>query len=231
MDFGIIGDILFPPACVACGTGIEKGVICGPCRAGIARYRTLFCGSCMARLPLDRKICHPGAPYLLGAAGPYDDNALAALIHALKFRGIAAAAEPLAGILAEYAAERLRSGIAGYIVTPLPLSLKRRRSRGFNQSALIAERFAALLGLPFEEHLIARIVHRKPQSETKDIFERHENARGCFAADAAGAHKIAGAAVLLIDDVVTSGTTFTEAARVLKASGAKKIIALAVAKA
>ena len=231
MDLGIIGDILFPPTCVACGGGIEKGVICGPCLAGITRYRTLFCGSCMARLPMNRKICHAGAPYLLGAAGPYDDGALAALIHALKFRGIAAAAEPLAGILADYAAERLRLDLANAIVTPLPLSANRQRSRGFNQSALIARRFAAALDLPLEEHLLRRIVHRKPQSETDGILERLENVRGCFAADAANARKIAGATLLLIDDVVTSGTTLTEASTVLKANSAKKIIALAVAKA
>ncbi len=231
MDFGIIGDILFPPACVACGAGVGNGVICGPCAAGIVRYGTLFCGTCMARLPMNRKICHADAPYLLGAAGPYDDAALAALIHALKFQGIAAAAGPLADILADYVAGRLRLDLAGAIATPLPLSPKRERSRGFNQSALIARRFAATLGLPFEEHLLKRAIHRKPQSETMDILERRENVRGCFAADEAHARKISGANVILVDDVVTSGTTFTEAAKALKAAGAKKIFALAAAKA
>lgn len=231
MNFDIIGDIFFPPACIACGDGIAQGAICNQCLSGIERYRTLFCGTCMARLPENRKICHLGAPYLLGAAGPYDDATLAALIHALKFQGIASAAEPLADMLADYAARRLRLDLVEYIVTPLPLSLKRQRSRGFNQSALIARRFAATLGLLFKEHLLKRIIHRKPQSETSDIFERLENVRGCFAPDEAHAQKISGAKIILIDDVVTSGTTFTEAAKVLKSAGAKKIFALAVAKA
>jgi ComF family protein len=232
MDLGFIGDILFPPACIACGESIAAGVICGRCLAGIDHYGTLFCGTCMARLPENKKICHAAAPYLLGAAGPYSDGTLAALIHALKFRGIRAAAGPLADILAAYA-RRIRIDPGGFIVTPLPLSAKRRRSRGFNQAALIARRFAATLGLPFEENLLARIIHRKPQSDTEDIFERLENVRGAFAADVScdAPRKIAGAKIILVDDVVTSGTTFTEAAKVLKSNGAKKILAFAVAKA
>lgn len=228
MNFGIIGDIFFPPVCVGCGESIAAGVICDPCRKSINVFETLFCGTCAARLPELKKICHAAAPYVLGAAGRYDDEPLRALIHALKFQGIAAAATPLAEILAEYVA-RLGLDLQHFVATPLPLSEKRLRSRGFNQSFLIAHYFAKMIDIPFEKNLLRRIHHRKPQSETEDIFERKENVRGCFALGDADA--VAGKNIILIDDVTTSGTTFTEAARVLKAGGAKKIIALAVAQA
>jgi ComF family protein len=230
MNFNFIGDIFFPPACVSCGDSIARGVLCATCRQGIVRFDTLFCGTCAARLPDQKKICHKDTPFLLGAAASYDDDTLRAIIHALKFQGIAAAAEPLAEILAAYVARLGLDLIGGaWTVTPVPLSPQRARARGFNQSALIAQLFARALGAPFDEHLLARIAHRKPQSDTEDIFERRENIKGCFAlaTDADVQNKN----IILVDDVTTSGTTFTEAARVLKAGGAKKILALAVAKA
>jgi ComF family protein len=230
MNFNFIGDIFFPPACVGCGDSIAHGVLCITCQQGIMGFDTLFCGTCAARLPDQKKICHKDAPFILGAAGSYDDDALRAIIHALKFQGIGAAAEPLAEILATYVARLgLDLGGGAWTVTPVPLSPQRARARGFNQSALIARSLARTLGTPYDEHLLARIAHRKPQSDTEDIFERRENIKGCFAL-APGAD-VQNKKIVLVDDVTTSGTTFTEAACVLKAGGAKKILALAVAKA
>ena len=244
MNFNFIGDIFFPPACVGCGDSIACGVICATCRQSIDIFDTLFCGTCAARLPEQKKICHKDAPYILGAAGSYDDEALRTLIHALKFQGIEAAAAPLAEILAEYVV-RLGLDLHDYIVTPMPLSAKRARARGFNQSALVACAFARAFDIPYSEHLLVRTQHRKPQSETEDIFERRENIKDCFAlagastADANtrsinasdGETALHCKKIILVDDVTTSGTTFTEAARVLKDGGAKKILALACAKA
>jgi len=230
MNLDFFGDIFFPPACVGCGDSIASGVLCATCRQSIDGFDTLFCGTCAARLPEQKKICHKDAPYILGAAGRYDDDTLRALIHALKFQGIAGAAEPLAELLAAYVA-RLGLDLHDYIVAPIPLSPQRARARGFNQSALIAAAFARARNLPFSEGLLARIHHRKPQSETEDIFERRENIKGCFALTDAGGAAVEGKKIILVDDVTTSGTTFAEAARVFKSGGAKKILALAVAKA
>jgi len=230
MNFNFIGDIFFPPACVQCGDSIARGVLCATCRESIDGFDTLFCGLCSARLPERKKICHRDSPYILGAAGRYDDDALRALIHALKFQGIMGAAEPLSEILVAYVA-RIGLDLHDYTAVPVPLSKERARARGFNQSALIARSFARVLGISFDEHLLTRIHHRKPQSETEDIFERRENIKGCFALTDAGGDATRGKKIVLIDDVTTSGTTFSEAARVLKLGGAKKILALAVAKA
>lgn len=228
MNFNFVGGIFFPPECVGCGDAIPHGALCAQCREGIARFDTLFCGKCAARLPDQKKICHKDSPFLLGSAGPYDDDTLQALIHALKFRGIAAAAEPLAEILGAYI-KRLGLDLHEWTVAPIPLSPQRARARGFNQSALIARPFAKALGIPFEEHLLARIIHRKPQSDTEDIFERRENIRGCFALGPGGGGE--NKKIVLVDDVTTSGTTLIEAASVLRAGGAKKILALVAAKA
>jgi ComF family protein len=238
MNLDFLGDIFFPPACAVCGDAVPRGVVCAPCRQSITLFDSLFCGTCSARLPEQKKICHKDALYMLGAAGAYDDEALRELIHALKFRGMTAAAEPLADVLIAYATD-LGLDLNGFAVVPVPLSKKRARMRGFNQAALIARPFARAMALPVEEHLLTRIAHRKRQSDTEDIFERRENVRGVFALQASAGVGVGvgadadgyGKNVILIDDVTTSGTTFAEAAAVLKAGGAKKILALAVAKA
>jgi ComF family protein len=228
MNYHFFGDIFFPPVCVRCGDSIVSGAVCDACRAGVDIFNTLFCGTCNARLPEQKKTCHKNSPYMLGAAGSYDDATLQTLIHALKFQGIKGAALPLGEILAAYA-KRLHLELADYTITPIPLSKERARARGFNQSALIAQQCATALSLPFEEHMLARVIHRNPQSDTQDIFERRDNIKGCFAlADGAD---VQNKKIILVDDVTTSGTTLTEAARVLKDSGAKKILALVVARA
>jgi len=224
MNFNFIGDIFFPPACVQCGDSIARGVLCATCRESIDGFDTLFCGLCSARLPERKKICHRDSPYILGAAGRYDDDALRALIHALKFQGIMGAAEPLSEILVAYVA-RIGLDLHDYTAVPVPLSKERARARGFNQSALIAERFGACAGLRVEKNVLVRIRHTKPHSETADAAERRRNILGCFAVRRPPPEKI-----ILVDDVVTTGSTFEEAARTLRAGGAIAIVAIAAAR-
>lgn len=228
MIFKFFADIFFPPRCLACGKGVREGALCAPCRASITIYRTLFCGKCARRLFGDKANCHPDFPYLLGATGKYGNKALTSLIHSLKFRGGISAADPLADLLVEYASS-LGTLLNDCLVIPIPLSKERRRTRGFNQSELIAKSFAERFGLTCETACLARIRHAKPQSETKSVAERKENIRGVFAVTRRSA--IAGKNIILVDDVTTSGATFLEAARELKSAGAERIIALAVARA
>lgn len=224
-------DIFFPPECVACGGRLAHGTLCTACRIGIAPHRSAFCGACGATLPGLQNICHPRVPYLLGAAGEYGDPPLRALIHALKFEKVRSAAEPLADILAHYCA-CLPLDLQGAVVVPVPISPQRMRERGFNQSALIARRFAQFFGLPCDEKTLARIRHRGPQSEIADRAARKRNIEGCYAVIRKdGSTAAVPRKVLLIDDVTTSGATFTEASHALRQSGAKKIFALAAAKA
>lgn len=227
MNFDFIISIMFPRCCMGCGILLRKGVLCEPCAAAVSVPRAFFCPQCGSA----RGSCHPDVFYHLGAAGSYANPVLKALIHSLKFRGRKAAAEPLALLLARYAASSPASlaAFAGHTVVPVPLSRKRLRARGFNQAELIARRFASQLSLPIATRLLARVKHAKPQSETKNLVERKNNIRGCFSvSDPAAA---AGKCFILIDDVTTSGATFLEAARALKDAHAARVFALAVAQA
>jgi competence protein ComFC len=228
MKLDSLFSIFFPPKCLCCENKLLSGSICEPCRKTIAVHETLFCGVCDARIADPHTVCHHDAAYLLGAAGRYDNDALQMLVHALKFRMVKGAADPLADILMGYI-ETLGLDLKGYIVVPIPLSVRRLQARGFNQSDLIAGRCADRLGLLYKPDALMRVRHRKPQSETKSLAERRENIRGCFLSrpfPAEGSKR-----VLLIDDVTTSGATFLEAAHALRAAGAETVIAMAVAKA
>lgn len=223
-----VSGILFPPRCLACGTSLATGIICGPCLEGIPRFKTLFCAECGARLPNAEKICHKDAPYLLGSAGLYDDPALKLLIHQLKFRGVRRAAAPLADLLTRYLAD-IAVNASEFILVPLPLSRRRRNERGFNQAEEIARHLAERLPLNIRNDILARSRHAKPQTETASAAERQRNILGCFSVIRPDAvfHKN----IIVLDDVTTSGATLGEAARTLKAAGARKIIGLTAAKA
>ena len=229
MIFDFLASIFFPRTCAACRTLVRTGALCEQCRATITLSPTLFCGACDAPLATrnGESPCHPAFPFLLGAAGNYETPALRALVHRLKFGGIRSAAEALATFLVTYM-EPFVPDYKGAIVVPIPLSPARLRSRGFNQAALIAQKFAAHFGLPVMAEYLVRARHAKPQSETRTLAERRRNIHGCFAVNDPG--QVRGKNIILVDDVTTSGTTFLEASHMLKKSGAVTILALAAAK-
>lgn len=234
--------LLFPRRCLGCGGALPGGLVrgagsahggsaalCVDCRASVVVARSFFCAACGARRFGANAPCHPDFPYLLAAASQYENPALQSLVQALKFRYARRAAEPLSSIIRDYldAIGPFCGDFAGFTVMPIPLSRRRLRARGFNQADLIARPIAMRLGLPLDTMSLVRIRHTKPQTETRNAFERRENLRDCFAVR----RPLGYANILLVDDVTTTGTTFLEAARTLKRSGAGKIIALAALRA
>ena len=221
-------DIFFPSICPGCGKNVTGGqVVCFSCFENIPINKSLFCGSCGARLPENKKICHLDFPYILGVATTYKNETARNLIRELKFGFIKNASSPLAELLIAYA-ESIGIAEDDWIVVPIPLGKKRLRQRGFNQATAIAEIFAGHYSLAVEKEGFVRHKETKPQTEMKNFESRVENAGGCFSVTAP--EKFAGRNIILIDDVSTSGATFFEAATSLKKSGAKKIVALAAAK-
>lgn len=228
MNIKIILDLFFPLRCVSCQKVVQDEPLCAACFASIPIHDTLFCGKCKARNPSGKKICHPEVPYLLASATDFHEPAVTALIHTLKFEYVSSAALPLARLTAEYLTTVLPEGFDAVIV-PIPLSSARLRSRGFNQSELLAKHLATFLGLPLEARAVERVKNSPPQSRLAGAASRTANIAGCYAVKDADA--VAGRNVLLVDDVTTSGATFTECARALRRAGAQRIIAVAAAKA
>ncbi len=229
----IILDILFPPLCLNCQKhlGDKNKFVCDDCLAAIKFNNTLFCPVCRARLADNKRICHYDNQYLLAAAGNYDDLILQNLIHYFKYKSF----KNLAPILGELMIKYLKNVIShsslviGYfIVVPVPLHPRRERQRGFNQAKLIAEIVAKKFNWDLFEGL-KRIKNNKPQVGLRDSEARTKNMADCFEIE--NPERVKDKNILLVDDVFTSGATMNEAVRILKANGAKRIIALVIAKA
>ena len=230
-------DILFPPLCTYCGIDLTTTMpLCADCMQMIQRQTTLRCPLCNARNAEQKRCAHSPQrmrkhPYLLGAASYYNDPIIRTCLHRYKYEGLHALAPFFAQLLGEYIATlRPTPAILSTTptVVPIPLHSSKERTRGFNQSALIARLVAQSLNFLYAEPLI-KIAATSPQAQTPTHEQRFEHIRGAFALSHHAA--ITGKNILLIDDVTTSGATLSEAAQTLKAAGARTILALVVAKA
>lgn len=225
-------DVLFPRLCFNCGIKVSKNepLLCNKCFSKIPIFQTLFCAVCHARLPDSKKLCHKDAQYILAAATAYE-GLVKKLIWDLKYNKKLAAAEPLKKI-AEIYFNNLIEPISPIgqinLICPIPLHSKKERQRGFNQSTLITKAIAEKFNLPFVSNCLLKIKNTPPQMELKNFEQRTKNTSGSFTVK--NMADIAGKTILLVDDVTTTGSTLHEAAKILKAAGAKKIIAFAIAK-
>ena len=220
-------DLVFPKACAGCGT--EGDFLCASCRTRLVprvpacpvcsrrNFTGLLCGPCAGRAGLRRFL----APFA------YADPLVRELIHTYKYGG----ARELAPLLAGEAAlllERYRIRPHGpAVIVPIPLARSRERARGFNQARLLAQAIGARLGLPVAEAL-RRVRATPPQVGLIGYQARQANVAGALLlADAAA---VLDRTVILVDDVSTSGATLTEAARALRAAGARTVWAIVIAK-
>ena len=216
-------DLVFPIHCAGCGR--EGGVICGQCVDGLERLTAPYCRVCAN--PGVNGLCRwcgqspPGFDSLRSPfrfEGPVRDA-----IHRLKYKGERASAGLLASLMVEYL-ERNPAPVDALI--PTPLHPRRLRSRGYNQSALLAGEIGKRITLAVREDLLIRVRNPRPQVETQSQQERRGNVAGNFECRTDATDLT----VLLIDDVATTGSTLSECATALKAAGATQVHALTLAR-
>jgi ComF family protein len=230
------------------GTGIRQnlpdrsGDFCATCTETLERNEPPFCAICgepftgqfTTGFACPNCAGHPFA-FEFAAAAWQSEGALREAIHRFKYSSRLhlrqalghklhdALADPrLADVLAPDAAERWR-------IVPVPLHTSRQRERGFNQSAELARVLAKLTGLPCHEAL--RRTRRTTPQARLDRRERLENLAGAFTPTRRAAALLSGKNVLLVDDVLTTGSTTHECAAVLKKNaGAARVIVVTVAR-
>lgn len=224
----VVLDAIYPPVCLVCGHASESGLdCCAGCRADLP-HPGGNCGRCAIALPTDRPlcgVCTRTLPPFDSAFVPYIyRQPLDRLVQAFKFRRDLAAGRLLAGLLARAARER-EIALPEALV-PVPLHLRRQLWRGFNQADFLARDVGRQLGIP-----VARLLKRRRRTAVQSDLpatKRRGNVRGAFAV---GTTPVGLTHVALIDDVMTTGATVSECARVLKRAGATCVEAWAVARA
>jgi len=213
-------DLALPATCAGCGR--EGSPLCAACLPALDARLTLPGGTPIG-LPADIP-----APLLqLEWCAPFSGPVRSAL-HDLKYAGERRLAEPLGAAVGRRWA---RVGTGARIVVPVPVHAERERRRGYDQATLLAAVAARHLGLP-----MARVLERGRATVAQFELGREEraaNVAGAFrlrAADPAAGPTVAGSWILLVDDVVTTGSTLAACATALERAGAMAVSAIAVAR-
>ena len=232
--------VFFPSDCRLCHTplvSVTRLPVCRECLESLAPIRIAQCVLCGERLAPAQLLIGNGQCQACCEYPPNFDRAvsygeydagLRDLIHLLKYDAVLPAAKPLGKLLAQ-SIEQLRLGDVEAVMVPVPLHCSKRRERRFNQAELIVR--AALKHLPPHFELDRDALERQRETRSQvglDREARIANMHGAFRVTAP--QRISGRTVIVVDDVMTTGTTVSECARVLKRAGAEKVFAATVAR-
>ncbi len=230
---GAMADLLVPPLCVACHAPLAShDALCPGCWGKIDFIRAPLCDRLGLPMPFDT-----GGTMISAAAAAeppdYDraravaryDGVMRALVHDLKFRDRHDARRLFGRWLADAGRELLADAD---IIVPVPLTRGRLLSRRFNQSAILALEVSRLAGVRTDALALLRTRRTKPQVGLTRP-QRRKNVAGAFAVAADRGPRLAGAKVVLIDDVITTGATAGACARALKRARAARVDVLTLA--
>lgn len=199
--FHTILNFLFPQKCLGCGKKNE-----------------ILCPECLRRIDYPTFLKTNN----ILAATDYNDELAKRAIWLLKYRGIKTLSKPLAELIRQRTLEKIK--IKNPVFIPIPLSPKRLRERGFNQSELIAKYLS--------DNVITNVLYKTRETDSqvslKDREKRLNNLKDSFGVK--NPELVADKNIILIDDVSTTGATIAEAKKILKEAGAKRVIGIVVAR-
>jgi ComF family protein len=201
--------LITPPYCPRCGQPFRSPV-------ALTHSPDFHCGTCRRRPP----------PFDHARAIAYYEGPLRQAIHLLKYRGKLSLQRRLLQLAIAHFEVHF-PGVSFDIIIPIPLHQRRLMQREFNQAALMARGIAHHLTVPMREQVLVRTRWTRPQVELSGD-ERRANVRQAFTIKDPAA--IQDRVVLLVDDVFTTGATLREAARTLKAAGARQVDVFALAR-
>lgn len=212
--FDAVVNFIYPHFCVVCKNRLEPEL-------------NLICQECWQSLPRLKHVeADLKSPHITRFLAIWEFNdAIQRLIHEIKFFGKKSLAKPIGEELAKTVSAESEFMAADWVI-PVPLHRTKLRERGFNQSLLLSEQISERTGIPVNEKALRRIRYTKPQSKLTAI-ERDWNVRGAFKVK--NSDELAGKKVILVDDVLTTGSTMKACAEALKSAGVRKVLALTAA--
>jgi ComF family protein len=219
-------DFALPPRCPGCGTVTDAPhIFCIACWSRLDFLGDPCCARCALPFAFDsgpdalcgRCIAEPPAYDRMRAAVAYGEISRKVALK-LKYGGRPGVAETMARFIARH----LDGAGEGALLAPVPLHRWRIWRRGYNQSALIASALAKRAGIEVRLDLVER-VKATPPLRGMNPRERRETLRGAFRVNPRHREAVKGRAVVLVDDVYTSGATANGCARMLKRAGAARV--------
>lgn len=229
-------DLVFPPVCPACRKAIATAdTLCAACWSTVRFIERPFCERLGTPFAIDLEsdglvspeaIARPPVFSRARAVARFDDGPARRLVHRLKYGDRLELATMLGGWMSRAGDELLTEADR---LVPVPLHRSRLASRRFNQSALLARVISARSGVPVDLDSLVR-VKRTPAQVGMTRTQRGLNVQGAFDVHPERRAAIDGLAIVLVDDVLTSGATVNAAARALLRGGARRVDVLVFAR-
>jgi ComF family protein len=231
-------DTVFPPACLNCrqSTG-ATGSLCAACWAQVRFIEERpFCERLGTPFAMDlgnegllspEAVANPPVFARARAVAHFEDGPVRQLVHRLKYSDRMELAKPLGAWMARAGNELL---VEADLLVPVPLHRRRLAARRFNQANSLAQVISAHCGVPVDPFVLAR-VKPTPSQVGLSRSQRALNMQGAFQVAEEMATGVAGRAIVLIDDVMTSGSTVNAASRALLRGGAKRVDVVVFARA
>jgi competence protein ComFC len=217
-------DFIYPSECISCKKPLPDGQkkICSDCWNAIpslTKDHSLF-QEIRTKLLADGCIGDLVSCFVFEKEGPFQHMA-----HALKYKEY----KSFGVEMGEHIGELIRKwNIETDIIIPIPLHRIKHRERGYNQSEIITQGIAAVIGKPVIVDVIRRTRHTQTQTKL-NLEERNKNMKDAFKTLPGASKKLYGKTCLLVDDVITTGATTNSCAKEILAAGAKFIIAASAA--
>jgi ComF family protein len=229
-------DVFFPPACLACRRATAAaGLLCPECWGSVRFIERPYCERLGTPFPVDlgqdgllspEAISDPPVFQRARAVARFEDGPVRLLVHRLKYYDRLETAEPIGAWMARAGAELLQDAD---LLVPVPLHRSRLHSRKFNQSNALAMAVSRRCGVAVDPFVLQRV--KKTASQVGlSRSQRAINLQGAFLVPEAMAPRVAGRALVLVDDVLTSGATVNAAARALLRAGARRVDVLVFAR-
>lgn len=219
-------DLVFPISCLVCGA--DQTFLCEKCLKKLPRLEKQQCLVCQTPAPFGKT--HPDCATKYSIDGilsalPYRNRDVKKIIETFKYNFVSELKVPLGRLVVEtIRKENLTEYFREFIILPVPLHPRRYNWRGFNQAQLLADELSQILRIPVDNQMVTRFKFTIPQTKlTHD--ERKKNIENAFALNGSVSSK----KFLLVDDVVTSGSTLNEIAKILKHAGATEVWAATAA--
>lgn len=231
---GFAADLVLPPSCPGCRAAVaDSGALCPRCWSEMRFIEPPLCPVYGTPFPHDfgagsvsaEALADPPPFRRARAAAIYSDVARR-LVHQLKYHDRPDMAQAMAGAMRRAGRELLADCA---LIVPVPLYRWRLWQRRFNQASILAARLSELSGIPHDPLALERVRSTRRQVGLTAL-QRQENVRRAFLVPEAMAGRIAGAAILLVDDVYTSGATAKAATRALLRAKAGSVDVLTFAR-